>query len=55
MFEPFPLYLADRMVKHLRVALPALRKAATQTIARTWEGKISNIYLALHGYRSRWG
>jgi len=55
MFEPFPLYLADRMVKHLRVALPALRKAATQSITRDWDGEISNLYLAMHGYRSKWG
>lgn len=55
MFEPFPLYLADRMVKHLRVALPALRKAATQTLTENWLGKVSNVYLAMHGYRSKWG
>jgi len=54
-FEPFPLYLADRMVKHLRIALPALRKAATQTMTRQWTDKISNIYLAMHSYRSKWG
>jgi hypothetical protein len=31
--EPYPLYMADRMVKHLGVALPALRRATTQEIA----------------------
>ncbi|MFX1284721.1 MAG: DNA double-strand break repair nuclease NurA [Promethearchaeota archaeon] len=55
MFEPFPLYLADRMVKHLRVALPALRKAATQNMTRQWDGDVNNVYLAMHGYRSKWG
>jgi len=53
--EPYPLYLADRMVKHLRVALPAIRKASTQEMSVKWEGKLGDIYLAMHGYRTEWG
>jgi len=54
-FEPFPLYMADRMVKHLNSALPAIRKAATQDIALGWNENYSKLYFAMHGYRSEWG
>jgi len=53
--EPYPLYLADRMVKHLRTALPALRKTTTQEMSLKWEEKIGNMYLAMHGYRTEFG
>jgi hypothetical protein len=53
--EPYPLYLADRMVKHLRVALPAIRKTATQEMSLKWDNELGNIYLAMHGYRTDWG
>jgi hypothetical protein len=54
-FEPFPLYMADRMVKHLNSALPAIRKAATQEIAINWDENYSKLYFAMHDYRSEWG
>jgi len=50
--EPYPLYIADRMVKNLGKALPAIRRAATQDIALNWENELGNIYLAMHGYRT---
>jgi len=50
--EPYPLYLADRMVKHLSTALPAIRKTTTQEMALKWEDELGNIYLAMHGYRT---
>ncbi|MHA1250774.1 MAG: DNA double-strand break repair nuclease NurA [Candidatus Helarchaeota archaeon] len=53
--DPYPLYLADRMVKHLGIALPAIRKTATQEMVLKWKGVIGNIYLAMHGYRTEWG
>jgi len=53
--EPYPLYLADRMVKHLGTALPAIRRTTTQQMATEWEDKMGNIYLAMHGYRTNWG
>ncbi len=52
MMEPYPLYLADRMVKHLAVALPALTQTATQEIASNWDGNIGDVYMAMHAYRS---
>jgi hypothetical protein len=53
--EPYPLYLADRMVKHLRTALPAIRKTTTQEMSLKWEESLGDMYLAMHGYRTEWG
>jgi hypothetical protein len=53
--EPFPLYLADRMVKHLGTALPAIRRTTTQQMSAEWEDKMGNTYLAMHGYRTNLG
>jgi hypothetical protein len=53
--EPYPLYLADRMVKHLGTALPAIRKTTTQQMSTEWEDKLGNMFLAMHGYRTDWG
>ncbi|MFW9853291.1 MAG: DNA double-strand break repair nuclease NurA [Candidatus Thorarchaeota archaeon] len=55
LMEPFPLYLADRMAKHLRTALPAVRKTATQEMSFKWPGSYSDLYFAMHGYRTEWG
>lgn len=52
MLEPYPIYLADRMVKALAQALPAFRQVTTQRISEKYRGDIGEIYLALHGYRS---
>jgi len=52
LLEPFPLYLADRMVKHLRTALPAIRKTTTQEMSSNWKGKYSDLFFAMHGYRT---
>jgi len=50
--EPYPLYLADRMVKHLGTALPAIRRATTQEIATTTPLDVGSIFMAMHGYRT---
>ena len=52
MLEPYPLYLADRMVKHLRTALPAISKTTTQEMSYNVEDNLGNIYFAMHGYRT---
>jgi hypothetical protein len=52
--EPYPLYLADRMVKHLSTALPAIRRTSTQEMAFRWPSMPGDIYLAMHGYRTEW-
>jgi len=53
--EPYPLYLADRMVKHLSTALPAIRRTATQELSERWKGDITDISIATHGYRTEGG
>jgi hypothetical protein len=53
--EPYPLYMADRMVKHLPKAIPTFRQVTSQHIAETYRGDISEIFLGLHGYRTESG
>lgn len=53
--EPYPLYMADRMVKHLPKAIPTFRQVSTQYIAEAYQGDISEIFLGLHGYRTESG
>ena len=50
--DPYPTYMADRIVKHLGRAVPAIRRAVTQEMAKKWEGNIGSIYFAMHGYRT---
>jgi len=53
--EPYPLYMADRMVKHLPKAIPTFRQVTCQHIAETYKGNINEVFLGLHGYRTESG
>lgn len=53
--EPFPLYMADRMVKHLGRAVPAFRQVTTQRMADQYKGEVGEIFFAMHGYRTEAG
>jgi len=53
--EPYPLYIADRMVKHLSRAIPSVRQAITQNMAFSIEEEIEDIYMAMHSYRTEGG
>jgi hypothetical protein len=55
MLEPYPIYLADRMVKALARSLPAFRQVTTQRISEGYEGEIDEVFFAMHGYRSDTG
>ena len=55
MLEPYPLYLADRMVKHLGRAVPAFRQVTSQKLAEVYSGDIGDVFLALHAYRTESG
>ena len=55
LFEPFPLYLADRMVSHLGVAFPSFLQAVTHEMASHHEGEVGEVYLMMHSYRSEGG
>ena len=52
--EPYPLYLADRMVKHLGSAVPVIRRATTQEMASTSTQDAGGIFMAMHGYRTEY-
>ena len=53
--EPYPLYLADRMVKHLPQAVPAFRQITSQYLAEEYQGKIDDVFVGLHSYRTESG
>ena len=53
--EPYPLYIADRMVKHLGKAIPAFRQTATKRMTELHQGDIGEIFFSMHGYRTESG
>ena len=55
MLEPYPIYLADRMVKSVARSVPAFRQVTTQRISEQYEGSIDEVFFAMHGYRSETG
>lgn len=55
MLEPYPLYLADRMVKHLGRVMPTLRQVTSQWLAKAYSGDLNDIFLNLHSYRTESG
>lgn len=55
MLEPYPLYLADRTVKAMARSVPTIRQVATQKVACVYDGDVSEVFLALHSYRSETG
>jgi hypothetical protein len=54
-FEPYPLYMADRMAKSLGSTMPTFRQAATLQIANEYKGDLSDVYFGMHGYRTESG
>jgi len=50
--EPYPLYLADRMVHHLSAAIPAVRRAATQETAIKCETNMNELFISMNAYRT---
>lgn len=55
MMEPYPLYMADRMVKSLATAIPTFRQITSQHMAEAYQGDVADIFLGLHGYRTETG
>lgn len=53
--EPYPLYMADRMVKHLARSIPVFRQIASQNLAENYAGDIGEVFMSLHGYRTETG
>lgn len=52
MLEPYPIYLADRMVKALRRGVKGFRQVATQRVSEEYKGDIGDVFFALHAYRT---
>ena len=53
MMEPYPVFLADKMVKHLPTALPTMKDNAVLRTAARWGGDISDVILATRAYRTQ--
>lgn len=53
--EPYPLYIADRMVKSLGKTMPTFRQAATLQLAQSYRGDLSDVFFGMHGYRTESG
>ena len=53
--EPYPLYIADRMVKPLGRAMSALRQVATKKMIELDTEAVEEIFFGMHGYRSEGG
>ncbi len=53
--EPYPLFIADRMVKNLSKAMPAFRQTATRRIAEHYEDDLSEIFFNMTSYRTENG
>jgi hypothetical protein len=51
--EPYPLFLADRMVKNLSTAVNSFRQIATKKMIETEEDEdLTDIIFGMHGYRT---
>ena len=55
--EPYPLYLADRIVKHIAPAIPAYKQILTKNLAEIDKFKedITDILFIMHSYRTESG
>jgi hypothetical protein len=55
--EPYPLYLADRMVKHIAHAIPAYKQVLTRNMTEFEKNdeSISDIIFIMHSYRTESG
>ncbi len=48
--EPYPLSMADRMVKRLPNAIPTFRQVTSQRIVENDQGNVDEVFLGLRGY-----
>ena len=53
--EPYPLYMADRMVKNLSGAMPALKQSALQKVVKGTTASIGDVLYSLRSYRTEGG
>lgn len=50
--EPYPLYMADTIVKEVSKAVPAVRQIATRKMAEEYTGDLSEVFFSMHSYRT---
>ena len=53
--EPYPLYMADRMVKSLGSVIPILKQSAMQNVTENTSADIKDILFSMRGYRTEGG
>jgi hypothetical protein len=51
-FEPYPIFLADRIVKSLVTGLSAFRQVVTRQMAEDYKGDVGEVFFSMHGYRT---
>lgn len=50
--EPYPLFIADRIVKEVSKAVPAVRQIAMRKMTEEYTGDLSAVFFGMHSYRT---
>ena len=53
--EPFPLYMADRIVKHMAPAIPAYKQIIMKQMTQLDDNNEKDIFFLMHSYRTDGG
>ena len=55
MMEPFPLYMADRIAKHMAPAIPAYKQIIMKQMTQLADNNEKDIFFMMHSYRTEGG
>jgi len=55
MMEPFPLYMADRIAKHMAPAIPAYKQIIMKQMTELADNNEKDIFFMMHSYRTEGG
>ena len=55
MMEPFPLYMADRIAKHMAPAIPAYKQIIMKQMTDLADNNEKDIFFMMHSYRTEGG
>jgi hypothetical protein len=53
--EPFPLYMADRIAKHMAPAIPAYKQIIMKQMTELADNNEKDIFFMMHSYRTEGG
>ena len=53
--EPFPLYMADRIAKHMAPAIPAYKQIIMKQMTQLVDNNEKDIFFMMHSYRTEGG